>query len=61
MKIIFDRSAFLRKRFDLLKGSRLLELVSRGKILVYHTPVFLDETIHGRLCEEGAKDELRRQ
>jgi hypothetical protein len=49
MKIIFDRSAFHRKRFDLLKGSRLLELVSRGKILVYHTAVFLDETIRGRL------------
>jgi hypothetical protein len=36
--IIFDRSAFHRERFDLLKGSRLLPLVQERKIVVFHRP-----------------------
>jgi hypothetical protein len=62
MKIIFDRSAFHRERFDLLKGSRLSQLVQERKVLVYHTAVFLEETLRMALCKkQRAKDELRRQ
>jgi hypothetical protein len=62
MKIIFDRSAFHRERFDLLKSSRLLQLVQERKILVYHTAVFLDETLRtASSTKQVAKDELRRQ
>ncbi len=58
MKIIFDRSAF-HDHFDLLKGSPLLQLANERKVLVYHTAMFLEET----LKRQGAKarDELRRQ
>jgi hypothetical protein len=44
MKIIFDQSAF-HNDFKLLKGSRLLQLTQDGRITVYHTATFLDETL----------------
>jgi len=62
MKIIFDRSAFHGERFDLLKRSRLPVLVGAGKILVYHTTNFLDETLRmGNSKRQSVKDALRRQ
>ena len=62
MKIIFDRSASHGNRFDVLKGSRLSQLVQERKVLVYHTAVFLEETLRmARSTKQGAKDELRRQ
>ena len=44
MKVIFDRSAFHGDRFDLLKGSRLSQVVQEREIFIYHTAVFLEET-----------------
>jgi hypothetical protein len=44
MKVSFDQSAF-HNHFDLLKGRRLLQLTREGKITVYHTTTFLDETL----------------
>jgi hypothetical protein len=62
MKIIFDRSAFHRERFDLLKASHLSELVQVRKILIYHTAEFLDETLRMADSErQDRKDELKRQ
>jgi hypothetical protein len=62
MKIIFDRSASHGNRFDVLKGSRLSQLVQERKVLVYHTAVFLEETLRmARSTKQGTKDELRRQ
>jgi hypothetical protein len=62
VKIIFDRSAFHRDRFDLIKGSRLSQLTEEGKILVFHITVFLEETLHmTRSGKQNAKAELKRQ
>jgi hypothetical protein len=58
MKIIFDRSAFHGSSFDLLQRSRLLQLTKERKVFVFHTSVFLDETL--RMCQ-GRKEELARQ
>jgi hypothetical protein len=58
MKVIFDRSAF-HDHFDLLRGSPLLLLANEHKVLVYHTAVFLEETLKRQ--GEKARDELRRQ
>lgn len=44
-RVIFDRSAFQGAAFDLLSKSPLLELCRRGVVRVFHTPVFLDETL----------------
>ena len=61
MKIIFDQSAF-HDHFDLLKGSRLLQLMQDGKIVVYHTATFLDETFRmADSARPGRKDKLKRQ
>ena len=62
MKIIFDRSAFHKESFNLLKDSQFLQLTGAGKIQVFHTTVFLDETIRmAKAKKKGAKDELKRQ
>ena len=62
MKVIFDRSAFHRERFDLLKGSHLSELVQEREILIYHTAEFLDETLRmADSARQDRKDELKRQ
>jgi hypothetical protein len=62
VKIIFDRSAFHRDRFDLIKGSRLSQLTEEGRILVFHTVTFLEETLRmTRSGKQNAKAELKRQ
>lgn len=62
LKVIFDRSAFHGARFDLLAGSRLLRLVQAGKIVVFHTSVFLEETLRMAASKnDDAHAELRRQ
>jgi hypothetical protein len=58
MKIIFDRSAFHGEDFDLLKGSRLSRLVRDREVFVFHTMVFLEETL--RMIESHG-DELKKQ
>jgi len=45
MRVIFDRSAFHGERFDALRASPLQVLVERKRLVVTHTPIFLDETI----------------
>ena len=45
MRVIFDRSAFHGANFETLTNSPLLELVASGEVSVFHTPIFLDETI----------------
>jgi hypothetical protein len=61
MKIIFDQSAF-HNHFDLLKSSRLLQLTQDGKITVYHTATFLDETLHmADSARPGRKEKLKLQ
>ena len=61
MKIIFDRSAFHRERFGLLKDSHLLRLVQESKILVFHTATFIDETLRTADSRKpGAQDEINR-
>ena len=45
LRVIFDRSAFHGARFRQLRDSRLQDLCRSGRMKVYHTPVFLNETI----------------
>lgn len=45
MRVIFDRSAFHADRFDIIEGSALRVLQKQKRIQVFHTPIFLDETI----------------
>ena len=45
MRIIFDRSSFHGKRFELLTSSRLQLLVAQRRVEVFHTATFLDELI----------------
>ena len=45
LTIIFDRSAFHGPAFDRLAQSPLAQLARAGKLLVHHTPVFLEETL----------------
>jgi hypothetical protein len=61
MKVVFDQSAF-HDHLDPLKGSQLLQLTLDGKITVYHTATFLDETL--RMADSARpdrKDKLKRQ
>ena len=58
MEIIFDRSAFHKERFDLLQGSSLLQMTKERKVLVFHTSVFIEETV--RMCQ-SRNEELKRQ
>lgn len=44
-RVIFDRSAFHGDDFQRLKGSRLETLCRHGLIRVFHTPIFLEETL----------------
>jgi hypothetical protein len=57
MEIIFDQSAF-HDHFELLKGSRLSQLTQDGKIIVFHTATFLDETVR---MVESARQKLKQQ
>ena len=43
-RVIFDRSAF-DQGYQALKNSRLKDLCRDGRIRVFHTPTFLEETI----------------
>ena len=45
LRVIFDRSAFHGARYRRLQDSRLKDLCRRGRIRVFHTPVFLTETL----------------
>ncbi len=54
-RVIFDRSAFHGDRFEVIKSSALLNLHRRGIIEVYHTPIFLDETLSSYGAGEKAK------
>jgi len=53
-KIILDRSIFHGDKFGQLQSSKLALLASAGRIQVYYTPLFLEESLrHGVL---GAKN-----
>ena len=45
LRVIFDRSAFHGARFRELRNSRLKDLCRSGRIKVFHTLIFLDETL----------------
>jgi hypothetical protein len=44
-RVIFDRSAFQGAAFELLVNSPLRELCKRGVLHVFHTEIFLEETL----------------
>jgi len=59
LRIVFDRSA-LNNRFDLLKASRLEELTRDGKVEVFHTTTFLDETLRmANSNRQGRSEQLK--
>lgn len=45
MRVIFDRSAFHGERFETLARSPLQQLARTNRIQVFHTPIFIEETI----------------
>lgn len=45
LRVIFDRSAFHADRFERIKNSSLRVLQRQGRIEVFHTPIFLEETL----------------
>jgi hypothetical protein len=45
MRVIFDRSAFHGERFEALARSPLQQIVRGDRIRVFHTPIFIEETI----------------
>jgi hypothetical protein len=45
MRVIFDRSSFHGKRFQLLTSSPLRRLAAQRRVEVFHTATFLDELI----------------
>jgi hypothetical protein len=49
-KIILDRSIFHGKRYDDIKNSALLSLVTRNLIEVYYTSTFIEETLMFATC-----------
>jgi len=51
-RILFDRSAFHGSHFDHLQNSSLIRLVQANKLRVFHTPIFIEETIRMRLNEK---------
>ena len=56
LRVIFDRSAFHGSRYQALKNSRLRDLCRRGRVQVYHTMVFVNETIASVAAGERAAD-----
>ncbi|MCU1317506.1 MAG: hypothetical protein JWN63_2828 [Candidatus Acidoferrum typicum] len=56
MRVIFDRSAFHGANFTALANSPLRDLVASGRISVFHTPVFLEETILSYGSKDGSDD-----
>jgi hypothetical protein len=62
MRILFDRSAFHKERFDLLQQSRLLQLTQDGKVLVFYTTVLIEETVRMIASKkEDVRSEIKRQ
>lgn len=45
LKVIFDRSSFHGARFENIEKSPLRDLCRHGRIEVFHTPIFLEETL----------------
>lgn len=60
LRIIFDRSAFHGEDFEMLMKSKLEMLCKHNAVLVFHTPVFLDETLE-MYGNEKSREEMRRQ
>ena len=56
LRVIFDRSAFHGARFRQLRDSRLKDLCRRGRIKVFHTQTFLEETISTFGARGGTAD-----
>ena len=56
LRIIFDRSAFHEPGYRQLKDSRLIDLSRRGRLMVFHTPTFLEETLASYGAGERAAD-----
>jgi hypothetical protein len=54
-RIIFDRSAFHEERFERIAKSALSALQRQGRVEVYHTPIFLDETLSSYGAGDRAK------
>lgn len=55
-RVIFDRSAFHGDRFETIRKSALRDLHRRGIIKVYHTPIFLDETVSSYGASKNAEE-----
>jgi hypothetical protein len=53
VRVIFDRSAFHGENFAALDMSPLRKLVAAGRVRVFHTPVFLEETISSYGANQG--------
>lgn len=51
MRVIFDRSSFHGDRFPLLRDSPILECQRRRLLTVYHTEVFLNETLEAGISQ----------
>lgn len=60
LTVIFDRSAFHGRRFDLLAASPLLQLVRKNRVIVHHSAALLEETI-SMFEREANHAELRKQ
>lgn len=45
IKIAFDRSAFHGERYEKIINSKFTKFVENHILLVYHTPIFLEETL----------------
>ena len=45
LKVVFDTNALANDSFEVLAGSRMLELVERGRIVPVYGHVFMEETI----------------
>ena len=58
-RVIFDRSAFSNPGFEQLKLSQLNNLCQQGRVIVFHTPVFLNETLAAYGAGKSASDWTR--
>jgi hypothetical protein len=56
LRVIFDRSAFHGDNFAALENSRLRKAVAADLVTVFHTPVFLDETIMAYGAREASDE-----
>ena len=60
LRVIFDRSAFHGDFFETLANSRLIELCRSRKLSVFHTPIFMDETL-AMFGRQTKRVDLRKQ